>query len=256
MVALHFDSTRAEISVATFTSSVRDTTAPSPKNHAGECEPSTVIALLNEDKKTREAIEDALQASGYSMTEFNSVSEFFAQAKCGAACCLILDSSFLSACPNGEQQRLVSLSVDLPVIHLMSTADVRTAVKVMKSGAANLLLKPVDSDALISAVNRAVHVNRPTNGGVDMLAHLRRRHATLTPREHQVMVMLTNGKRNKQIADALLISIITVKVHRSRIMRKMRVASFADLVRASIHLNASELKSTGIVDDRPSKASC
>ncbi|OTP67258.1 hypothetical protein PAMC26577_36965 [Caballeronia sordidicola] len=65
------------------------------------------------------------------------------------------------------------------------------------------------------------------------------------------MVMLTNGKRNKQIADALGISIITVKVHRSRIMRKMCVASFADLVCASIHLNAGELKSTGIVDDRP-----
>jgi len=111
-------------------------------------------------------------------------------------------------------------------------------------------------DALISAVNRAVHVNRPTIEDTEELLLLQRRHTSLTPREHQVMAMLTNGRRNKQIADALGISIITVKVHRSRIMRKMCVACFADLVRASMRLNPSELKSTGMADGRPPGGSC
>jgi len=246
MIPLHFDFPRGTFGPTFTAAAVRDPTASNASTHAAVCRHSTVVALLDNEKKTREAIEDALQVGGYSMLGFDSASKFFAKANPRVGCCLILDSAVLSTCAFEEQQRLISLSTELPVIHLMSAPDVRAAVKLMKSGAANLLLKPVDLDALISAVHRAVHANQPTNGDADVLSLLRHHRATLTPRECQVMAMLTNGKRNKQIADALEISIITVKVHRSRIMRKMGVASFADLVLASMHLDAGRLKNTDV----------
>jgi FixJ family two-component response regulator len=129
------------------------------------------------------------------------------------------------------QQVLAARASVLPIIFLTGHGDIDTGVRAMKLGAADFLTKPVDDERLIAAIRLALEQNRAARSDSDELGDIRRRLASLTPRETEVMQLVVEGLLNKQIAAALGTVEKTVKVHRARVMSKMQVRSVTALVR-------------------------
>jgi len=127
----------------------------------------------------------------------------------------------------------------LPVIFVTAEATVHETLRAMKAGAADFLFKPVDGDALLSVVNKAVHEDAIRRQAHRRLSALKTRYSRLSPRERQVLDMVVNGALNKQISAELGAAERTVKAHRAHVMEKMEVSSLADLVRAVGQLGAA-----------------
>jgi FixJ family two-component response regulator len=136
------------------------------------------------------------------------------------------------------QTRIVDRT-DMPIIFITGHGDVPTSVQAMKAGASEFLTKPFGNDVLETAINQAIERSRTALAHEAELRTLRDCHASLTPREREIMALVVSGLLNKQIAFELGISEITVKAHRGRVMRKMQVDSFADLVRVAGTLDVS-----------------
>jgi FixJ family two-component response regulator len=131
------------------------------------------------------------------------------------------------------QKRLMEINIDIPIIFITAHGDVPTSVKAMKAGAVEFLIKPFRDEELLDAISQAIERDRLTREHKAQIAELRTRYKSLTPREREVMELVVSGLLNKQIALQLGTSEITIKVHRSQVMRKMRANSLADLVRMS-----------------------
>jgi FixJ family two-component response regulator len=129
----------------------------------------------------------------------------------------------------------------MPIIFISGFGDVPTTVRAMKAGAVEFLTKPLAGDVLLDAIQQAVERSQRTLDRDAAIGELKDRHASLSPRERQVMALVVAGLLNKQVGAELRISEITVKAHRGQVMRKMKAASFAELVRmaASLDLKAA-----------------
>jgi FixJ family two-component response regulator len=132
----------------------------------------------------------------------------------------------------------------MPIIFITGYGDVPTTVQAMKAGAVEFLTKPFGDDVLQNAIRQAIEVSRTALAHDAELRTLRDCHASLTPREREIMALVVSGLLNKQIAAELGISEITVKAHRGRVMRKMHVDSLADLVRVAAALDVSVVAHT------------
>ena len=128
------------------------------------------------------------------------------------------------------QQRLLDADIDVGIVFLTGHGDVATGVQAMKQGAVDFLTKPVDEQTLLAAVGAALRRQSDRRANQELIASVRGRLASLSPRERQVMDAVVRGALNKQIAEQLGISEKTVKAHRGQVMRKMRVTSVAELV--------------------------
>jgi FixJ family two-component response regulator len=126
--------------------------------------------------------------------------------------------------------------IDMPIIFITGHADVPMTVKAMKAGAVEFLTKPVAEDVLISAIGSAIARSRITLDQESESQALRCLYAKLTPRERDVMTLVVRGLLNKQVGGELGMAEITVKAHRGQVMRKMKAASFADLVNMGTRL--------------------
>jgi FixJ family two-component response regulator len=134
------------------------------------------------------------------------------------------------------QRALAEAGITTPIIFLTAFADVPTTVKAMKSGAMEFLTKPFDDQELLDAICRALDRDQVARDQQRALSTLQDRYTKLTPRERQVMALVVSGRLNKQIAADLGTSEITVKIHRSRVMRKMQAESVAELVQLAARL--------------------
>jgi FixJ family two-component response regulator len=134
------------------------------------------------------------------------------------------------------QQALDEAGCHMPIIFITGYGDVPTAVRAIRRGAVDMLIKPVDERQLFAAVARALQIDRAEQAMRAEQAELGRRYARLTPRERQVFALVVAGLLNKQVAAKLGTSERTVKVHRARVMRKLGVESFAELVRLGTQL--------------------
>lgn len=145
--------------------------------------------------------------------------------------CLVLDLAMPDLNGIELQRELTERDCLLPIIFLTGRGDIPSSVRAMKGGAVDFLTKPVDDNDLLDAVRRAIDLDLETRRAQDEIADVGERLATLTPREREVMIHVVAGRLNKQIAADLGTVEKTIKVHRARVMTKMKVGSLAELVR-------------------------
>jgi FixJ family two-component response regulator len=217
-----------------------------PGARAAQPAPATtvrpVVFVVDDDVSVRESLELMILAAGWHPETFASATEFLAHPRLRGPSCLVLDVSLPDINGLDLQKRIVDRS-DMPIIFITGYGDVPTSVQAMKAGAAEFLTKPFDDDVLLSAIRQAIERSRIELAEEAELHALRDRHASLTPREREIMALVVSGRPNKRIAAELGISEITVKAHRGRVMRKMQVESLAQLVRVAAALDGSARRS-------------
>jgi FixJ family two-component response regulator len=193
--------------------------------------PSPMVFVVDDYAPARSSISRLLRAAGFGVAALASAEEFLAQYDPQTRGCLVLDLAMPTLNGLELQQVLAKTGSLLPIIFLTAQRDVPKAVQAMKNGASDFLTKPVNDVDLLAAVRVAIEKNRTVRQQQTGLSEIRARLATLTPREREVLEYVVSGKLNKQIAGDLGTVEQTVKVHRARVIQKMRVQSVAELVR-------------------------
>lgn len=198
------------------------------------------VHVVDDDESFRTAIGRVLQASGYPVSAYDSAAAFLNSGLLDEPGCILLDVNMPAVSGLQLQEHLGKLAHPLPVIFLTGHGDVAMSVRAVKAGAEDFLLKPVARDDLLDAIERAGQRYHDALGQRLELDELRRRAATLTPREREVFGLVVQGLLNKQIAYELGNSERTVKAQRHALMEKMNVGSLAELVLAASRLNILE----------------
>ena len=195
-----------------------------------------VVFVVDDDPSMRRALESLLTSVGHEVRLFSSAPEFMQAERDDSPGCLVLDVRLPGMSGLAFQQELTKAGIRLPIIFVTGHGDVPMTVRAMKAGAAEFLTKPFDDQVLLDAVHAALERDRAQRLGDAGLADLRARYGELTERERQVMGHVVAGWVNKRIAAELGLSVVTVKVHRGQVMRKMQVKSVAELVRMADRL--------------------
>ena len=207
---------------------------------------SELVYVVDDDRRVREALAALLRANGRDVRTFNSGREFLDTPRQDVVACLILDLR-MPGMSGLEVQKLVSRDSQMPVIFITGRGDVSSTVLAMKGGAVDFLTKPLDEDMLMRAVDAAIARAHVLRKEAEDTAVLQALHQSLTPREQELLPLLSSGLLNKQAAAVLGITEYTVQVHRGHIMRKMQADSFATLVRQASKLQL-ETSSTTMPD--------
>jgi two-component system response regulator FixJ len=190
-----------------------------------------VVYIVDDDRAVRDSLGLLMRSIGLTSKCFASASEFLDEFEPGLSSCLIADVRMPEISGLDLQQELIERKIEIPIVFITGYGDVPMAVEAMKSGAVDFIQKPFRDQDLIDAINTALQKDRDRRDQLDELAAVRKRAATLTPRETEVMEKVVQGCANKVIALDLGVSQRTVELHRARVMRKMGVRSVAELVR-------------------------
>ena len=189
------------------------------------------VHVVDDDATFRTAIERRLKEAGYEVATYASAQHLLDrlpnESELG---CILLDVRIPGLSGPELQGRLSELGSTLPIVFLTGHPDVPTTVRTIKAGAQDFLTKPVSSDELLQAIERAIAHHQVTRGLNSKLDMVRARIGTLTPRERQVFELVIRGQTNKQVGNALGATERTIKAHRQRVMEKMQVRSVPELV--------------------------
>ncbi|WP_112996568.1 response regulator transcription factor [Hyphomicrobiales bacterium] len=203
-------------------------------------ETANLICVIDDDADIRGSLDSLLRATGFAVRTFATPDEFLACAEADHATCLLLDIRLQGADGLDFQKLLSDNLVPVPVILITGHGDIPQTVRGMKAGAVNFLSKPIDEDALLTSIREAISKDRDRRLAERKGETVRACYELLTPREREVMSLVTAGLLNKQVAGQLGLSEVTVKIHRGNMMRKMQAQSLADLVRMAEELGVRD----------------
>jgi FixJ family two-component response regulator len=195
-----------------------------------------MVFVVDDDVSVRESLELLIHTAGWQPETFASASAFLARPREQVPSCLVLDVSLPDLNGLELQTRIAGDRLDMPIIFITGYGDVPMTVKAMKAGAVEFLTKPFSDNVLLSAIAAALEQSRAALGHEAEVREVRMRYESLSRREREVMALVVSGLLNKQIGGELRISEITVKAHRGKVMRKMKAASVADLVKMAATL--------------------
>jgi FixJ family two-component response regulator len=205
---------------------------------AGLAEETATLFVVDQDLGVRAALTALAGLEGLRCLVFDSAETFLSCPSPAAPHCLVLDINLPGFGALALQAQMAVRCRGVPIIFMTEVDAVPTSVRAMKPDTLEFLARPFDEKVLLSAVRKAISRSAEDRQREAALRQLRQRYASLTPRETEVMHLVVTGLQNKQVARRLDVAEITVKVHRSRAMEKMRAASFADLVKMSVQLQS------------------
>jgi FixJ family two-component response regulator len=201
-----------------------------------------VVFVVDDDVSVRESLELLIRHEGWRVETFVSAQDFLDRPRSLAAGCLVLDIAMPGLNGLELQKRVVAERPEMPIIFITGHGDIPMTVQAMKAGAVEFLTKPISNDALLQAIRKAIERSVAWLGRDARLRALKDRYARLTVREREVMALVVEGLPNKQVADELGISEVTVKAHRGSMMRKMTARSLPELVNLAMHLRLNRTK--------------
>jgi FixJ family two-component response regulator len=202
-------------------------------------ETDAVVYVIDDDHLVRRGLESLIKSIGLRVESFASAGDFLRAKRLDAPGCLVLDVRLPDLSGLDLQRRLAEMKVQTPVVFLSGHGDIPMTVRAMREGALEFLTKPVRGQDLLDAVQRAIARDRELRKERDEVAQLHERFASLTPREIEVLKLVVAGMLNKQIADELGASELTIKTHRAHVMEKTGATSLAHLVRMFERLRTS-----------------
>ena len=199
-------------------------------------EPTPMVFVVEDDASVREALAGLIRSAGWNVEVYVSGQEFLARPSTDGPSCLVLDVGLPGLSGLDLQSRMAELHQDIPIVFITGHGDIPMSVRAMKAGAVEFLTKPFLDQDLLDGIQVAIERDRIARSEEGQLRELRDCYASLTPREQQVLELVISGRLNKQAAGELGISEITIKVHRGRVMAKMRATSLPDLVNRAAKL--------------------
>ena len=205
-------------------------------------ETQSVVFVIDDDPSLRKALSNLFRSVGLRAEVFGSAQELLQRELPDVASCLVLDVRLPGPSGLDFQAELAKANIRIPIIFMTGHGDIPMTVKAMKAGAVDFLTKPFRDQDMLDAVVIAIEHDRKRREGEKIVADLRARFETLTPRERDVLALVAAELMNKQIAAEIGLAEITVKIHRGHIMRKMGARSLADLVRMAEMLGIRRAK--------------
>jgi FixJ family two-component response regulator len=204
-----------------------------------------IVLIVDDDDSVREALSSLFRSVGLNPKLFASTSELLQHKLPETPCCLVLDIRLPGVSGLDFQTQMARADIHVPIIMMTGHGDIPMSVRAMKGGAVDFLTKPFRDQDMLDAVAQALERDRKRRDSEKSRAEIRGLFESLTPREREIMTLVTAGLMNKQVAAQVGLSEITVKIHRGHVMRKMGVRSLADLVRAAEVLELHQAESKG-----------
>ena len=201
-----------------------------------------VVFVIDDDRMIREGLHSLIRSVGLRVETFASAQDFLAAKRPDVPACLVLDVRMPGVSGLDLQLKLSDAGIHIPIIFITGHGDIPMSVRAMKEGAYEFLTKPVRGQDLLDAIQKAIASDRERRKEREELNEVRERFNTLTPREKEVLNLVVAGLLNKQIADQLGMSELTVKTHRAHVMEKTNAESLAHLVRMSEKIKNSPRK--------------
>ena len=189
-----------------------------------------IVYIVDDEPSVCVSLQRLLRSIGLEAQTFMSAEEFLQNARRDVLACLVLDVRLPDLSGLELQVELNEAKVDIPVVFISGHADIAMSVRAMKAGAVEFLTKPFREQELLEAIQRAIKRHRRTREKLFEAAEIQRRYTSLTHREQEVLTLVVAGLRNKRIAVKLATTEKTIKVHRGRMMRKMKAESLAHLI--------------------------
>lgn len=198
------------------------------------------VSVIDHNRTARESLEPLITRGGWQPAYFASAEELLATPRLAAPSCLLLDLHLPGIGGLGLQS-LLAQRPEISIIFVTDHIDLPVIVRALKAGAIDVLARPLDADTVCASIGAALEHSRQRLRGKAQLEQVNERYTTLSNREREVMALVVSGCLNKQVSDRLSISIITVKAHRGRVMRKMAAESLPHLVQIAIDLDITPI---------------
>lgn len=212
---------------------------PAVKTMNEKHQPQHIVFVVDDDESMRVALSYLFQSMNLPVKVFTSAAELLNSKLPDIVSCLVLDIRLPGVSGLEFQDVLAKAGIRIPIVFVTGHGDIPMSVRAMKAGAVDFLTKPFRDQDMLDAVTRALDLDRKRREGEVAALGLRARLELLTPRQKEVLTLVTSGLMNKQIAGMLNVSEITVKIHRGQVMKKMEARSLAELVKMAETLGIS-----------------
>jgi FixJ family two-component response regulator len=194
-------------------------------------EPKPTVYVIDDDASVRRALTLLLSSLDIAVQGFESAEEFLEAYTAGDPGCLVLDVRMPRMSGLELQRELTARAMEIPIVFITGHGDVPMSVRAMKYGAVDFLLKPFNDQQLLDAIHEALAADDGLRKTKALREEAQERLANLTPREREVLILVVDGSTNKEVGNALGAAEKTIKIHRSRVMKKMQAGSLPELVR-------------------------